>query len=985
MFERLAKSGELRVRVRGYANHDWWNGPGGLGPTPISPDGRWLLAGATRGGEFSRSGSPWHWVATARALAAVTRQDQLGQRAGAWLPDPRHEHGRSGRLLPLLSSLAPTTRTTSVYSRRAFARIMKVERSNVAPPTRAWLLFGVRSFGDTDFRSDRTTHCAQSAQCDQLIHNQSGGGKRVRTWYVRQRGVPLTLNHHKPCYSGASTSRSADTSPTMTSTQYDIELLRSAFEHLPAGLMLFRAVRNADSSIVDFEWLFTNRMAAEITGCSDAQLRGKRLLEEMPANGEHEQFARLMRVVENGGSEAHEFHCSRQGTDRWFANRVTKLDDGVSILFADVSEQRQIARNREDRWKLAQDLFMQAPVPIAVMVPIAGLDGADYRFVLANPEYERMIGQHAIGGKAFREVFPTTPPDARILQVLDEVRATGVPFTAREFEAVIDESTDQRRYYQFTCSPISDVPGQGDAGPGDRRISAIQIVAIDISDQVRCRQRAETMAEVLERNERQFEATFENAAVGIAHVSLDGEWLRFNSRVAEMLNTSPAQLEQLILQDITHPEDLGHDRGLAASMIRGEIPSYQAEKRYVRTDGTALWTNLSVSLVRDDAGQPLFFVAIIKDISERKQAEAALRQADRQKDEFLAMLSHELRNPLAAIRSACALLERVDSPDPLMPRIQSILGRQTGHVAHLLDELLDLARVTSGKLTIVPDVIDLCEVARDVLSDLGPIDSETTLSVELSEQPLWINGDYVRLVQVVQNLLSNAIKYTPKDGRIELRVAADRQGASLRVTDTGVGVDHEFYQRLFEPFEQAPQDIARSAGGLGLGLALSKSIVELHDGTITARSGGRNLGSVFEVWLPLASARGPQARLPMISTATGARVIIIEDNEDAAELLAALLRARRFEVELASRGEQGLQLIRAWRPDAIICDIGLPDIDGYTVARLIRADPGLAGIKLVALSGYGQAKDRMRAAEAGFDQHLTKPAAIDAVVRAIAS
>ena len=375
---------------------------------------------------------------------------------------------------------------------------------------------------------------------------------------------------------------------------------------------------------------------------------------------------------------------------------------------------------------------------------------------------------------------------------------------------------------------------------------------------------------------------------------------------------------------------------------------------------------------------------MLEDIHERKAAEDALRSSDRQKDEFLAMLSHELRNPLAAIRSASALLETVDLREPLMARIKTILNRQTGHMAHLLDELLDLARVTNGKLTIVPNLVDLCQLTREVIADLELLSNGPTLTVELPETTVWVDGDPIRLAQVVHNLLSNALKYTPADGWVRLGLDAREGSAVLRVADNGVGLDAEFAEHLFQPFQQAPQDIARSAGGLGLGLALSKTIVELHDGNISAHSPGRGRGSTFEVRIPLTTVdRAPASSLGDPEPET-ARVLVVEDNEDAAELLAALLRAREFEVELATRGEQALALARTWRPDAILCDIGLPDIDGYTVARRIRADPELVRVKLVALSGYGQAKDRVRAAEAGFDQHLTKPAAIDAVVRAIA-
>jgi signal transduction histidine kinase len=371
-------------------------------------------------------------------------------------------------------------------------------------------------------------------------------------------------------------------------------------------------------------------------------------------------------------------------------------------------------------------------------------------------------------------------------------------------------------------------------------------------------------------------------------------------------------------------------------------------------------------------------------VAERKAAEAALREADRQKDEFLAMLSHELRNPLAVVRSATELLETVATSDVVMPRVHKVLQRQTSHMARLLDDLLDLARITSGKLTLEPTRFDLREVVREVVSDLEPVmRQQLRFTVDLPDDPVWVHGDRVRLAQVTHNLLGNALKYTPPSGTVGLRLHADRGGAVVTVTDTGIGLDPELQPHLFQPFRQGPQDIARSAGGLGLGLAVSKTIVELHHGTIEARSPGRNRGSEFEVWLPLARPEAGAAASEPVRSRAAMRFLVVEDNEDGADLLAALLRARGYDVEIAVRGREALETMQAWSPDVVICDIGLPDIDGHEVARSIRADPRHAHVKLVALSGYGQDEDRRRSQEAGFDVHFTKPADVDAMLHAV--
>ena len=738
--------------------------------------------------------------------------------------------------------------------------------------------------------------------------------------------------------------------------------------------MVLRSIRNTHGRITDFECLFSNRDACLLVGHSPTELRRRPLLELLPSWLEQDVGRDSIAVVETGERCDRQIQCPRGGGDGLLDMHVTKVGDGVSVL---VTQPRTHTDRVGLRLGLVDELLDQAPFAISIV------EGPEHRFVLANPEYERMLGRQNIVGRTMREVFPELPSNAPVIAMLDEVRATGTRFTSREFEVLFNrEGAVESRYFEFTCAPVS-----SSTATSRSEVTAIQTVAVDVTAHIRSRQRAEALAEALELNERQFQATFETVAVGIAHLSPRGRWLRFNDRVAQMLGYSRQELQELRVHDITHPDDLARDVELADSLLRGDIPSYQLEKRYRKRDGEFIWVNLAASLVRDADRRALFFVAVIENIGERKAAEDAVRIADRQKDEFLAMLSHELRNPLAAIRSACALLETTDSTDPLMSRVQTVLARQTGHMAHLLDELLDLARVTNGKLTLVPSVVDLRDIVREVLSDLEIPERGPTLTVELPQTGVWVEGDRVRLVQVIDNLVSNAIKYTPEHGSIWLALELDNDNdrATLTVTDTGVGFDRDFADQLFEPFQQAPQNIARSAGGLGLGLALAKSIVELHGGSIRARSEGRGLGSAFEVQLPLTDLphqAPPPPRTDSVAP-TPVRVMIVEDNEDAAELLAALLRARNFEVELASRGEQAMVMIRAWRPNAVICDIGLPDIDGYAVARMIREDPALARTRLVALSGYGQAKDRARAAEAGFDQHLTKPAPIEAVVRAI--
>jgi signal transduction histidine kinase/CheY-like chemotaxis protein len=363
----------------------------------------------------------------------------------------------------------------------------------------------------------------------------------------------------------------------------------------------------------------------------------------------------------------------------------------------------------------------------------------------------------------------------------------------------------------------------------------------------------------------------------------------------------------------------------------------------------------------------------------RRQAEA-----DRRKDEFLAMLGHELRNPLAAIRNALWVLDQVGSSNQQPVRQRRIIERQTRHLVRMVDDLLDVSRVTLGKISLHRQSVDLKEVTRLCVSELGigalAASHELELAVE-SEQAL-VHGDPVRLEQVICNLLQNAIKYTPRGGRLKVRVGRDEGSAVVEVSDTGIGIPAEMLPKVFEPFTQIESSRKRSAGGLGLGLPLVRRLVELHDGTVEAASPGPGRGSTFTIRLPLkqpaAPAPGTGARpLPRAAAEPeGLDVLVIEDNPDGRESLRELLEIWGHRVEIAETGPDGLAQALARRHDVALIDIGLPGMDGNEVARGIRAsqaDSRQVSMPLIAMTGYGQPEDRLRALEAGFDTYLVKP------------
>jgi signal transduction histidine kinase len=377
--------------------------------------------------------------------------------------------------------------------------------------------------------------------------------------------------------------------------------------------------------------------------------------------------------------------------------------------------------------------------------------------------------------------------------------------------------------------------------------------------------------------------------------------------------------------------------------------------------------------------EPRVLVATLDALLRARRAEAALRDANQRKDDFLAVLSHELRNPLAPIRNAIALLDRAPPGSDPAARAKQILARQTEHLTRLVSDLLDVTRIERGKVELRRTRLDLQELVRRTCEDLRSTFDQARVALRLAggAGPLWIEADPTRIAQVISNLLQNAAKFTPAAGTVTVSVEAGEATAEVRVHDSGIGIEPEQVMGMFEPFAQADRSLARTNGGLGLGLALVRGLVELHGGDVTARSEGLGRGAEFTIRLPRATAPAaspPPPPLAPRAAARRARVLIVEDNADAAQSLEDLLALLGHEVWTAPDGATGIARARALRPDVVLCDIGLPDMDGYAVARALRApgDP-LAGTHLVALSGYAQPEDQERAREAGFERHVPKP------------
>lgn len=442
------------------------------------------------------------------------------------------------------------------------------------------------------------------------------------------------------------------------------------------------------------------------------------------------------------------------------------------------------------------------------------------------------------------------------------------------------------------------------------------------------------------------------------------------------------------VDNILHPDDVTiYERAMANARQTG---SFHFEGRLRAAQGEPRWIEATGRVEFAKDGEPMRVIGTTADITRQKHTEEDLRRlasrlsdADRRKTEFLATLAHELRNPLAPIRTGIDLL-RFGTTDPnVVSRVRDTMERQVVHLVHLVDDLLDIARITQGKIELKKELVELKTLADTAVETSRPLieAGHHALSVDLPDKPCLLVADPTRITQVLSNLLNNAAKYTPQGGRIALSVQIEDQEALISVTDNGVGIAAESLPLLFEMFTQVGQNISRSQGGLGIGLSLVRWLVELHGGSVTASSLGIGHGSQFQVRLPLTSAdmvtqKGdvPSTDSELNTTIKVLRVLIVDDNIDAAQTLSALLEIAGHKTMVAHDGYEGLRMTEQFHPEVIFLDIGMPGMNGYEVARVVRKMPGMEAVTIVALTGWGAERDREMSKKAGFDDHLTKPA-----------
>lgn len=495
--------------------------------------------------------------------------------------------------------------------------------------------------------------------------------------------------------------------------------------------------------------------------------------------------------------------------------------------------------------------------------------------------------------------------------------------------------------------------------------------------------------EELRRAEERMRSVVDHVVDGIITIDHRGNIESFNPAAEKLFGYgSDEMIGRNVKYLMPEPYHSQHDDYIHNYLSTGKARIIGIGREVVgqRKDGSTFPMELAVSEFH--IGRQRYFTGIVREITERKRLEQELRRsldelrtADRQKNEFLAMLGHELRNPLAPMRNALQIVRMPGVDQDMVDKARDIMDRQLQHLVHLVDDLLDVSRIISGKIELRKQPVDIHCIVERAVETASPI-IETRgheLHMDLPEEPTWVEGDLVRLAQVLANLLTNAAKYTEQAGHIWLSAKREGKTLVLSIRDSGIGIDPEILPRIFDVFVQADPSLARSQGGLGIGLTLVKRIVEMHGGTIEARSPAKGEGSEFIVRLQAIErkeevlAGEPQAPQARVTDALRRKVLVVDDNVDAAESITAILRWSGYDARSVYDGPSALEVAVDYKPDVVVLDIGLPGLDGYEVARRLRAQPMFAHTPIVAVTGYGQQNDRERSLEAGFNAHLTKP------------
>jgi PAS domain S-box-containing protein len=720
---------------------------------------------------------------------------------------------------------------------------------------------------------------------------------------------------------------------------------------------------------------FLNRIAETMTGWTSGEAAGLPLSQIFTLIDEFtgEPVEHPVRTVLREGRVVRLANTSlvrRDGTVRAIEESAAPIRDrtgkltGIVTVFHDVTAQRKAEEALTESDVRFRTIFNQAAVGIAVTDLTGG-------FIRVNQKFADVFGYSIdeLQQRAYLQL--THPSDLYAAQ-----QSVALLVSEEKTDLVLEQRCIRKNgAVIWTLNTITLVKDR--AGHAQHLIGIVE----DITER-----------KLAEEAQARLVAVIASSDDSIISMTLDGVVLSWNRAAEQMYGYTANEMVGNATQELIPPDRLDEEPAILDRIRRGErIEHFETLRK--RKDGSIFNVSIAVSPIEDSRGKIIGASKITRDITQGKLAEAALRETDRRKDEFLATLAHELRNPLAPIRQAALISESPSVTDAQRRWSHHVISRQVHHMSLLLDDLLDISRITRGTLELRPEDIELADILEAAVETARPvIDAKRhKFTIEAPDESVQFMADPLRLAQILSNLLTNAAKYTDPEGEIQLRVACDSHNIVFAVKDSGIGIPADALKNIFEMFSQVKSARDRSEGGLGIGLSLTRGLVDLHGGRIEARSAGPGRGSEFVVNLPRRDSRIRRAVEPApVNREPGAsrRVLIADDNQDAAETLAMLLQIEGHRVHVVHDGRAAVSAFADFNPDVALLDIGMPELSGYEVARRVREDLQGQRVTLIALTGWGQDRDKEQALAAGFNHHFTKPvepARLSEILRSLTS
>ena len=711
----------------------------------------------------------------------------------------------------------------------------------------------------------------------------------------------------------------------------------------------------------DWRYSYINAAGERILGRLPGDLIGKSLWDEFPGTvgSEFERVYRRVIATQVGES----FTAYYPNFDRWYELTANPASEGLTVYFRDVTDRRKVEEERQ---------YFAALVDASS--DFIGVAGLDQRGIYLNRAGEVLIGLSPgkVNSISVLDCFPES----------ERQRVIGLIADSEGRDHVVEDTffqhlqTGELIPVSWSFLKLRDADGN---------ISGYATVTRDLTE-------SNNAENLLRASEERRQLALDAAELGTWHIEPATDAIQIDARFRAIFGMTEESEDYVELLALIHPDDLSAVQEAVAAATRAENPvPYAIEYRVVHPDGSLRWVMAK--------GRPSYegieaarrvtsFDGTVADVTERKQGEeereqlvARLQDQDQRKDEFLAMLAHELRNPLAPISAAADLLRLAGADAARVKQTSEIISRQVNHMTALVDDLLDVSRVTRGLIKLEKTNLDVKSIVSGAVEQVRPLIEARRhhLSVHMPPQTALVNGDVKRLIQVVVNLLNNASKFTPEGGNISITFETDEKQVALKVADNGIGMAPDVLSRVFELFAQAERASDRSQGGLGIGLAVVDGLVKLHGGKIRAHSAGLGLGSEFTLRLPRLEHQAtnreesPPEELTLMAAAKPLKIMVVDDNIDAAQMLGMLLEALGHQVNIEHSSKRALERIMLEAPDVCLLDIGLPDIDGNELARRLRSQSENAQSVLIAVTGYGQEEDRKNTLAAGFDHHLVKP------------